>query len=216
VQRTESANAVVELARQTGFSRFPVIDESADDVVGVVHVKQAVAVPRERRADVPVSALQFDALRVPETMKLDMLLGELRGRGYQMAVVVDEYGGTAGVATLEDLVEELVGEVADEHDRARAGVVRSLDSLTFPGMLRPDELLERTGVVVPEDGPYETVAGYVMSELGRLPVVGDTVTIPVGELKVERLDGRRIDRLRFTPAPEESSSEAPTEGDTHE
>jgi CBS domain containing-hemolysin-like protein len=200
VQRTESADAVIELARRTGFSRFPVIDESADDVVGFVHVKQAVAVPRERRGDVPVSALQSEALRVPETMKLDVLLGELRGRGYQMAVVVDEYGGTAGVATLEDLVEELVGEVADEHDRARAGVVRSLDSLTFPGMLRPDELLERTGIVIPEDGPYETVAGFVMSVLGRLPVVGDTVGIADGELKVERLDGRRIDRLRFTPA----------------
>jgi CBS domain containing-hemolysin-like protein len=202
IQRTGSAQAVIELARQTGYSRFPVIDESVDDVVGIVHVKQAVAVPRERRADVPVSALSSEALRVPETMKLDVLLGELRGRGYQMAIVVDEYGGTAGVATLEDLVEELVGEVADEHDRTRAGVVRSLDSVTFPGMLRPDELLERTGIVVPEDGPYETVAGFVMSELGRLPVVGDTVTLPVGELKVERLDGRRIDRLRFTPTPD--------------
>jgi CBS domain containing-hemolysin-like protein len=203
IQRTESAQAVIELTRQTGYSRFPVIDESADDVVGIVHVKQAIAVPIERRADVPVSALQSEALRVPETMKLDGLLGELRGRGYQMAVVVDEYGGTAGVATLEDLVEEIVGEVADEHDRARAGVVRSRDSLTFPGMLRPDELLERTGVSVPEDGPYETVAGFVMSALGRLPVVGDTVQVEgEGTLKVERLDGRRVDRLRFTPDPE--------------
>ena len=201
IQRTASAQAVIDLARQTGYSRFPVIDESADDVVGIVHVKQAVAVPRTRRADVPVSALQSEALRVPETMKLDGLLGELRGRGFQMAVVVDEYGGTAGVVTLEDLVEELVGEVADEHDRARAGIVRSPGSLTFPGMLRPDELAERAGLTVPEDGPYETVAGYVMSELGRLPVVGDIVRIGTGELRVERLDGRRIDRLRYTPDP---------------
>lgn len=199
IQRTASAQAVIDLTKQTGYSRFPVLDESADDVVGIVHVKQAVAVPRGRRADVPVSALQFEPVRVPETMKLDGLLSELRGRGYQMAVVVDEYGGTAGVATLEDLVEELVGEVADEHDRMRAGVVRSPDSLAFPGMLRPDELLERTGIIVPEHGPYETVAGFVMSELGRVPVVGDTVLIDGGELKVERLDGRRIDRLRFTP-----------------
>ena len=199
VQRTDSAQAVIDLARQTGYSRFPVVDEGVDDIVGIVHVKQAVAVPRQRRADVPVSALQSEAVRVPETMKLDGLLVELRGRGYQMAIVVDEYGGTAGVATLEDLVEELVGEVADEHDRARAGVVLSTDSLTFPGMLRPDELLERTGITVPADGPYETVAGFVMSELGRLPVTGDTVTIDAGEFTVERLDGRRIDRLRFTP-----------------
>jgi CBS domain containing-hemolysin-like protein len=200
VDRTEPAQAVIDLARQTGFSRFPVTDDNIDDVVGLVHVKQAIAVPREKRADVPVSALQSDALRVPETMKLDVLLGELRGRGYQMAVVVDEYGGTAGVATLEDLVEELVGEVADEHDRARVGIVRSQNSVTFPGILRPDELLERAGVRVPEDGPYETIGGFVMSELGRLPLVGDTVTVPAGEFRVERLDGRRIDRVRFTPA----------------
>ncbi|MGG7463881.1 hemolysin family protein [Plantibacter sp. YIM 135347] len=202
IQRGEPAQAVLELARTTGHSRFPVTDEDVDDVIGVVHVKQAIAVPRERRLDVPVSALQSPALRVPETMKLDVLLSQLRGRGYQMAVVVDEYGGTAGVATLEDLVEELVGEVADEHDRTRAGVVRGRDSITFPGSLRPDELLERAGVVVPEDGPYETVAGYVMSVLGRLAVVGDEIDIDAGVLRVERLDGRRIDRIRFTPRPE--------------
>jgi len=207
LERTDSAQTVLDLARRTGFSRFPVIEEGIDDVVGLVHLKQAVAVPRERRADVPVSALQSDALRVPETMKLDVLLGELRGRGYQMAVVVDEYGGTAGVATLEDLVEELVGEVSDEHDRTRAGVVRSRDWLTFPGMLRPDELLERAGVTVPEDGPYETVGGYLMSELGRLPIVGDEIPIDRGVFRVERLDGRRIDRVRFTPTPDDESTD---------
>jgi len=204
IDRTDTAAAVIELARRTGYSRFPVVDEGPDDIVGVVHVKQAVAVPRERRASVPVSALQTDALRVPETMKLDTLLGELRARSYQLAVVVDEYGGTAGVATLEDLVEELVGEVSDEHDRSRAGVVRSRDWLTFPGSLRPDELLERAGVTVPEDGPYETVAGFLMAELGRMPVVGDTVDIEAGTFRVERMDGRRIDRVRFTPHPDEN------------
>lgn len=199
VDRTDSAQEVIDLARRTGFSRFPVIDDSIDDVVGLVHVKQAVAVPRGKRADVPVSALQSDALRVPETMKLDSLLAELRGRGYQMAVVLDEYGGTAGVATLEDLVEELVGEVSDEHDRSKPDVVRSRDWFTFPGILRPDELLERTGVAVPEEGPFETVAGWLMSELGRLPAVGDSVTIDGGVFRIERLDGRRIDRVRYTP-----------------
>lgn len=201
VQRQESAEAVLELARQTGYSRFPVYDENLDDVVGLVHVKQAVAVPRERRADVPASALQSEALRVPETMKLDVLLGELRGRGFQMAVVVDEYGGTAGVTTLEDLVEELVGEVADEHDRTRAGIVRRGDTVSFPGILRPDELIERTGIRVPENGDYETVGGFLMAELGRIPVVGDEVPIEDGTLVVLRLDGRRIDRVRFVPKP---------------
>ncbi len=204
LDRTDHAQDVIDLARRTGFSRFPVIDDSVDDVVGIVHVKQAVAVPREKRADVPVSALQSDALRVPETMKLDSLLAELRGRGFQMAIVLDEYGGTAGVATLEDLVEELVGEVSDEHDRTKADVVRSRDWFTFPGLLRPDELRDRTGVVVPEEGPFETVGGWLMSELGRLPVVGDSVDLESGTFRIERLDGRRIDRVRFTPHSVES------------
>ncbi len=207
IEKSEPSSAVIELARTTGFSRFPVIDDGIDDVVGLVHVKKAVAVPRDRRAEVPVSALTSDALRVPETMKLDTLLGELRGRGFQMAVVLDEYGGTAGVVTLEDLVEELVGEVADEHDRTRAGIVLGRDGVTFPGMLRPDELLDQAGVVVPEDGPYETVAGFILSELGRLPVVGDTVSVGTGVLRVEKLDGRRIDRVQYT---------AFETGDTHE
>jgi CBS domain containing-hemolysin-like protein len=202
VKRTDPAQTVIGLARSTGYSRFPVVDEDVDDVVGFVHVKQAVGVPRQRRGRVPVSALQTEALRVPETMTLDTLLGELRGRGYQMAVVVDEYGGTSGIATLEDLVEEIVGEVADEHDRTRAGVVRGRDSITFPGILRPDELLEQAGVTVPEEGPYETVAGFVMNELGRLPKVGDEVLIDGGTLRVERLEGRRVDRIRYTPDPE--------------
>jgi CBS domain containing-hemolysin-like protein len=199
VERGDSAQSVIDLARTTGHSRFPVIDESIDDIVGIVHVKQAVAVPRDRRAEVPASALQSEALRVPETMMLDTLLSELRGRGYQMAIVVDEYGGTAGVATLEDLVEELVGEVSDEHDRARVDVVRSRNWLTFPGILRPDELADRAGVTVPDDGPWETVGGFLMAELGRLPEVGDTVEIASGTFRIERLDGRRIDRVRFTP-----------------
>ncbi|WP_298122247.1 hemolysin family protein [uncultured Aurantimicrobium sp.] len=195
----DSARAVLELARKTGFSRFPVTEDGLDDVVGIVHVKNAISVPRERRNDVPVSALMIEPLRVPDTMSLDALLAELRGKGLQMAIVVDEYGGTAGIATLEDLVEELVGEVADEHDRTRAGVVSSADYLTFPGSLRPDELEERAGITVPEDDNYETVAGFVMSQLGRIPEQGDVVTVPEGEFKVVRMDGRRIDRLRFTP-----------------
>jgi CBS domain containing-hemolysin-like protein len=199
VRRSDPATEILALARSTGYSRFPVVDDDIDDIVGVVHVKQAVAVPIERRRLVPASALQTDAVRVPETMTLDTLLGELRGKGYQMAVVMDEYGGTAGVATLEDLVEELVGEVADEHDRTRVDVVRGVGSITISGMLRPDEVKDRTGIEIPDDGPYETVAGFVMNELDRLPIVGDEVRVGDGMLRVERLDGRRVDTLRFTP-----------------
>ena len=199
LHRSDTAIDVIALAKKTGLSRFPVIGESLDDIRGVVHVKQAVAVPEDKRMDVPASALQSDVIRVPETMTLDVLLTELRGRGYQLAIVVDEYGGTSGIATLEDLVEELIGEVADEHDRASLDVVRARDWFTFPADLRPDELEERTGVEVPENGHYETIAGFILESLGRMASVGDTVTIAMGEFRVERIDNRRIDRVRFTP-----------------
>jgi CBS domain containing-hemolysin-like protein len=197
----DTVEDVVQLAMRTGHSRFPVYQESMDDIAGIVHLKAAIAVPRERRADVPAAAIATEPLRVPETVHLDALVAELRARGYQMAVVVDEYGGTAGVVTLEDLVEEIVGEVLDEHDRSRAGVVRSAGSVTFPGDLRPDEALDRAGVRVPEGEVYDTVGGYIMSVLERLPAAGDTVPTDDGTLTVQRMDGRRIDRVRFTPSP---------------
>ncbi len=201
----DPADDVVQLARRTGHSRFPVYDESMDDIVGVVHLKAAIGVPREKRGDVPVAALATEPLRVPETVHLDTLVSELRSRGYQMAIVVDEYGGTAGVVTLEDLVEEIVGEVLDEHDRSRAGVVRSAASLTFPGDLRPDEVLDRAGVRVPEGEVYDTVGGFIMAALERIPVVGDTVDLDDGILAVQRMDGRRVDRVQFTPTPREQN-----------
>lgn len=197
----DSVDEIIQLARRTGHSRFPVYDDSMDDIVGIVHLKAAVSVPRERRADVPAAALATEPLRVPEAVHLDGLVAELRARGYQMAIVVDEYGGTAGVVTLEDLVEEIVGEVLDEHDRRLAGIVRDADSLTFPGDLRPDELRDRTGVHVPAGDVYDTVGGYLMSVLERIPAAGDEVDIDDGTLAVERMAGRRVDRMRFTPKP---------------
>lgn len=197
----DSAEDVIQLARRTGHSRFPVYGESMDDITGIVHLKAAVGVPRERRADVPAAALATEPLRFPEAVHLDVLMSELRARGYQMAVVVDEYGGTAGVVTLEDLVEEIVGEVLDEHDRRRAGIVRVEDTVIFPGELRPDEVRDRTGIRIPEGDVYDTVGGYIMSVLERIPVAGDTVEIEDGALEVQRMEGRRVDRVRFTPTP---------------
>lgn len=197
VRRDDSAADVVERARTTGHSRFPVIDTSHDDIVGLVHLRKAVAVPYERRSDVPAAALMDDAPRVPETVRLGPLLVELREHGMQMAVVVDEYGGTAGVVTLEDVIEELVGEVADEHDPRRAGVRRAADeSWSVPGLLRPDELAESTGLVVPDESAYETLGGLVMAMLGRVPHAGDVVEVTGVRLAVEQMDGRRVDRLR--------------------
>ncbi|CAH0230680.1 Magnesium and cobalt efflux protein CorC [Microbacterium oxydans] len=204
----DTADDVIQLARRTGHSRFPVYDEDLDDITGVVHLKAAISVPRDRRTDVPVGALSTEPLRVPETVHVDALISELRARGYQLAIVVDEYGGTAGLVTLEDLVEELVGEVADEHDRTRAGVVRGRDGVTFPGELRPDELRQRAGVEVPEGEVYDTVGGFVMSVLERVPVVGDEVPLDSGSLQVVRMDGRRVDRVRYVPSPSTSDEEA--------
>lgn len=214
IQRLESAQAVLELSGRTGFSRFPVIDEDRDDVVGVVHVKQAVAVPRSKRADVPVAALAEESLRVPETLRVDQLLEQLRASGYQLAIVVDEYGGTAGLVTLEDLVEEIIGEVSDEHDRSAAGVVGTANEMTFPADLRPDELREQTGIEIPEADDYDTAAGYVLLELGQIPEPGDEVVLPDGAtLRVERMDGRRIARLRYFAAPEPDGDTAADNGE---
>lgn len=200
IHRLESTQALLELGARTGYSRFPVIDEDRDDIVGVVHIKQAIAVPRAKREEVPVAALVEEVVRVPETLHLDQLLEELRS-GYQMGVVVDEYGGTAGIVTLEDLVEEIVGEVADEHDRARAGVIGSGDELILPADLRPDEVRDQTGINFPE-GHYDTIAGYVLYMLGRIPEKGDQLVLADGAmLTVERMEGRRIARLRYRAAP---------------
>ncbi|WP_402466590.1 hemolysin family protein [Isoptericola aurantiacus] len=197
VSRDTSAREVVALAHRTGHSRFPVIGDDRDDVVGLVHLRRAVGVPDPRRDDVPAGALMVDAPRVPETVTLGPLLVELRGLGLQMAVVVDEYGGTSGVVTLEDVVEELVGDVADEHDRRRGGVARLADgSWAVPGVLRPDELQESTGLRVPEGASYETLGGLVMDRLGRLPAEGDVVEVDGVTLRVEIVEGRRVERLR--------------------
>ncbi|MEC5198081.1 CBS domain containing-hemolysin-like protein [Arthrobacter sp. PL16] len=194
---------VVEAARRTGYSRFPLIGDSADDIRGVVHVKKAVAVPRHKRAELPAGTIMTDVLRVPETVHLDSLLSELREANLQLAVVLDEYGGTAGVATLEDLVEEIVGEVKDEHDKLKPGVLQSAaGDWYFPGLMRPDEVtVQIPGLVVPDEAGYETVAGFMLAELGRVAEPGDVVEVPAGTLTVERMDGRRIDRLHFRPAP---------------
>lgn len=211
IDADQPVSDVVDAARRSGYSRFPVIGDSADDIRGLVHVKKAVAVPWERRQNLEAGAIMTEVLRVPETIHLDALLAELREGNLQLAVVLDEYGGTAGIATLEDLVEEIVGEVADEHDKVRPGLLQSASGdWYFPGLLRPDELSEQIpGLSVPDEAAYETVGGYVMSQLGRIAAVGDTVPVNGGTLSVTRMDGRRIDRICFRPAKETPTQDVP-------
>lgn len=207
LRESDTAQTVVDLSRVTGRSRFPVVGDDSDDIVGFVSLRRAVAVPFERRPEVSVlsSSLMSPAPQVPETLPLAPLLVQLRGEGLQIAVVVDEYGGTAGIVTLEDVVEEIVGEVADEHDSRRHGIRRMRSGAwRVPGTLRPDELLERTQIQVSDDGPFETLAGLVMDRLGRVGQVGDEVETDGVKLRVVLMDGRRIEQIEITKPQEES------------
>jgi CBS domain containing-hemolysin-like protein len=224
LEAKDTAADVIEAARATGHSRFPVIDKSPDDVVGVVHIKQAVAVEPERRRNVRLSEIADPATTVPDSIELDPLLTLLRDQGMQMAVVVDEYGGTDGVVTLEDLVEEIVGDIADEHDRLSArSRHRSDGTWSLSGLLRPDEVAEQTGLLLPESEDYETIGGLMHAVLGRIAERDDTVdleAVPTSEngddamipavpvrLTVEHMQGRRIDRIVLTRMPDASASD---------
>jgi len=188
---------LIELARKTGYSRFPVHEGDLDDVRGVVHVKQAFSVPVDKRGVTRLSELAQPAETVPESLDGDTLLDRLRGSGLQLAVVVDEYGGTAGLVTLEDLVEEIVGDVRDEHDRGEVNPVRPLgrDSWMVSGLLRDDELADATGFRMPP-GDYETLAGLVLARLGRIPEVNDDVRIDGWRITVMAMDRHRVAELR--------------------
>lgn len=199
VDLEDSAAAIIAVAQKTGYSRFPVIRDSADIVAGFVHVKHAFAVDLALRETVKAHDLMVDACSVPETMMADTLLPILRTERYQMVLVVDEYGGTAGIVTLEDVAEEILGEIIDEHDKLGAGIARQNQSILFAARLRPDELFERTGIKIPEDDEYDTVGGFFIMQLGRLPELGDEVRIDGGALRIETLDKASIVRLCYTP-----------------
>ncbi|MEU9980746.1 hemolysin family protein [Streptomyces sp. NPDC050856] len=201
-----TAEDVANATRATGLSRFPVYRGGLDTVVGTAHIKDVLAVPASLRRLKPVSEMLREPLFVPETLTVDRLLDRLSGKS-AMAVVIDEYGGTAGVVTLEDIVEEVVGEVRDEHDPhetpdlARAGEDADGRPLwSADGAARTDQL-QTLGMRVP-DGPYETLAGLVATELGRIPAVGDSVELAGWRLDVVDASGRRAARvLMHAPPP---------------
>mgnify|MGYP001236185431 CR=1 FL=1 len=215
LQCTATAQDVLNLTRATGLSRFPVYRDRLDEVVGIVHLKDALAVPARDRLRTPVSEIAVPPLLVPETVRVQPLLERLRC-DQPIAVVVDEYGGTAGVVTLEDIVEELVGEVRDEHDGDEAALPDVSGPLSaedghpawdVTGSCRTSRLAA-LGVDVP-DGPYETVAGLVADLLGRIPAPGDVAELPGWELRVRLVGHHRAERVRLVrtapdaaPAPE--------------
>ncbi len=179
-------------------SRYPVVEGSYDSVVGFVHVRDLYGARGEQA--VRVRDLARPVKLLPATKRVLEAMGEMRREGHHLAIVVDEYGGTAGIVSLEDLVEEVIGEIRDEYDSQEPTTTRRLagGGMELDGLLNLGDFTEETGVTVPE-GPYETVAGYVVAELGRLPLDGDQVRMADGVLlTVAKLEGRRIARLRVS------------------
>jgi CBS domain containing-hemolysin-like protein len=209
----EASVTIAELlatVRETGHTRFPVYQETVDQITGVVGVGEALGVPLARRQTTTVAAVAREPVYVPESLNLDRVLAELRAAGSDLAIVVDEYGGTDGVVTVEDLVEELVGEIADEHDQdedarvGRTGVEETSAELTAPGgehtylvdgVLRSDELLEQIGFRLPE-GPYETLAGFLMARFGHIPAPGEVLEERGWEFTVIEVERHRIEQVR--------------------
>jgi CBS domain containing-hemolysin-like protein len=208
LEANDRAWSVIELARDTGHSRFPVLD-SDDAVIGTVHVKHAVALSLPERQTTRVKHLMTRPIVVPDSLRLDPLLTLLRQEG-QLAVVLDEYGDQAGIVSIEDVIEEIVGDISDEHDRLGARARSRADgSWSLSGLLRPDEVEDLTGVELPDHEDYDTIGGLVMRVLGRVPERGDVAEVPVPDrsepdqperqrlavLTVDHMDGLRIDRI---------------------
>lgn len=198
---------LVAAAAASGFSRFPVVEGDLDATVGIVHVKQVFEVPPGDRAHTLLTTVAEPVAVVPSTLDGDAVMAQVRASA-QTAMVVDEYGGTAGMVTLEDLIEEIVGDVRDEHDDATPDVVAAGNGWRVSGLLRIDEVASATGYRAP-DGPYETIGGLVLRELGHIPVAGETVELtaldqdglPDDSMRwlatVIQMDGRRIDLLEL-------------------
>ena len=196
LQRDEPATALVQLSLDSGHSRFPVYGVDLDDIVGVVHVKSLYGRPAAERGRVPVVDLMHQVLAVPETRELEDVLADMRVRRNQLAVVVDEHGGTAGIITLEDILEEILGEIGDETDRVEVRTrSEAQGSTVVSGRLNLDEVEEATGFRVPE-GPYETLAGFVVARMGYLPEVSDMVVFDGWRIEVVAVDGHRVATLR--------------------
>lgn len=222
LQTGDTVADLVATAAASGFSRFPLVEGDLDQTVGIVHVKQAFAIPRADRIDTLLTTVAKPVTVVPSTLDGDAVMAEIRANPLHTAMVVDEYGGTAGIVTFEDLIEEIVGDVRDEHDDATPDVVAAGSGWRVTGLLRIDEVANAIGYRAPE-GPYETIGGLVLRELGHIPVAGETVELPAlnqdglldeagrWRATVVQMDGRRIDLLELVEIGSISESGAESE-----
>jgi putative hemolysin len=190
------AYKAVKFAAERPHSRYPVMNGSADDIVGFVHVRDLFD-PAVATRSVRVGDLAREVLMLPDTAKLLPTLTEMRRRSTHIAIVLDEYGGTAGIVTLEDLVEELIGDIKDEYDEEAAETTRlGGGDIVVDGLLNLDDFAEATTIELP-DGPYETVGGFLAAQLGKVPSTGDEVSLDAHTLTVTEMDGRRVARVRL-------------------
>lgn len=197
---TTTAAELAAAVAEHGFSRFPVYHDDLDEIVGVVLAKSLLVVPTSDRASTPLTTLMQPILVVPEARPLRTLLVDMRQRRLQLAVVIDEWGGTAGIVTLEDVLEEIVGEIDDEYDEPSLTrpAIDEASGFTVDGDFDRDRVLEVTGIQLP-DGDFETVAGFALVIFDRIPQVGDSVRWQSWNLTVDAMDRRRIARLSFRP-----------------
>jgi magnesium and cobalt exporter, CNNM family len=201
VSTKESAAAVEDTVVETGHSRIPVYGDDLDDIRGFVHAKDLLTVGADRHHQPIEDRLIRTVPVVPETMPVSPLLEMMRSEGVHIAVAIDEHGSVAGLVTLEDIAEELVGDIRDEHDIREVMEIRAAgrDRFLVAGQTRLDRLAD-VGAVL-EDGDYETVGGYLMAKLGRVPHHGDSVTRETFEIRVRRMDGRRVREVELTVKP---------------
>jgi magnesium and cobalt exporter, CNNM family len=206
------AYKAAQFAMERRHSRYPVIGESSDDIVGFVHVRDLFD-PAITGRSVRVQEIVREVFMLPATRQLLSALTDMRREGAHLAIVVDEYGGTAGIVTLEDLVEEIVGDIRDEYDIDEPETTRSMTGeVEVDGLLNLDDFEDETGLALPE-GPYETVAGYIVQQLGHVPDLGESATIDGHVLTVVDLDGRRVARVKVEPlAPTSPAPAASPEG----
>ncbi|MFJ2350621.1 hemolysin family protein [Glutamicibacter sp. NPDC087673] len=219
VTAQETVHEVLELAARTGHSRFPLVDEGGHRVLGMVHIRALLAIPYAQRQQSAAGDSAEDAFLVPDTIELDELMDQMRNGGLQLAVLIDETGDVAGMLTLEDLVEEIVGEVRDEHDPEDSTIqVLSGNSWRLDAALRPDEANELLGCQIPEDSDYETLAGLLTVQLGKFGEVGDVVRLMVPgepggphkelEFTIHATDGQRIASVDVTVSEQAEGEDA--------